>query len=326
MKEWKGTIKYKFAKIKEQPITSICEDCIAMPKWDGETTFLFFDFSLNKWITVNNWGHYRSDYKVTEEAMNSSLERKKVYVGELIFGKNLYDFLRHKKDGDGLRLVLFEVYEDANPSARKSKMNFLERLDSIPLLETYLEDGVLIKNDKVHLAKVPYYYHHKENPDALEHIFEKLTKTYEGIVVRGLTSEWVMKIKRKRTVDVVVMGMQKKGKSWERNEMGSLLVGLYHKGKLLKVGTVGSGFKASDRKQYYDIFMKSKIDEDKHYVYVSPKVVIEIFAYDFIETKEYDSKVTFRSPIFHRWRFDKPSSDCELFHQMPEALRGDEVE
>ena len=49
-------------------------------------------------------------------------------------------------------------------------------------------------------------------------------------------------------------------------------------------------------------------------------MVMEIIAYDFIETTEYDSKKTFRSPIFQRWRPDKPSSDCLLQHQFPEAL------
>lgn len=527
MKEWKAEKKYDFHKIKELPIESILEDAIVMPKFDGETTFLFFDPKMSKWVTCNNWGHYRTDYRVTEEAEKSTLDKKEVYVGELIFGKNLYDFLRHKKDSEGLRLVLFEVLED-NPSQR-TKRNFEQRLRAIPLQEIYLEDSAPCLNKELHLGKVPMYYYHKLHAELLLFLFQDITKTYEGMVVRGLKSEWVMKVKKKRTLDVIVMGMQKKGKSWEKGELGSFLVGLYsfkdhqikfedcipemlrlirkmgslysrreenpclikikeedlqknpkdilnilieiqkninrkedfmkengkqnslqnkeqkdfgeekklstkewkiqnseqnirenkenfvefgekrtetelmkvqeniikeslknfmileegnvnivttwmrellnsiienlclipelreelilfpkkkeisfsffvqiviklftsilekeyplnyHEGKLLKVGTVGFP-RPKERKALFKVIMDNKTSEDKHYVYVSPKMVMEIIAYDFIETTEYDSKKTFRSPIFQRWRPDKPSSDCLLEHQFPEAL------
>ena len=317
MKEWKGAIKYKFAKIKELPMSSIQEDSVIMPKFDGETTFLFFDSSEKKWTTVNNWGHYRSDYQVTKEAEQSSLDKSKIYVGELIYGMSLYDFLSHKKDSEGLRLVLFEIFEDQNPSSRKeARPDFANRMNSIPLNEIRLEDP---STNYLHLGKVPIFIHLTvkyssigSNSDSiLKELFERLVKTYEGIVIRGLKNNWVMKVKRKRTLDVVVLGMQKKGKSWDKGEMGSLLVGLYHNNKLLKVGTVGSGFKPRERKAFFKVLMDNKTSEDKYYVYVEPKVVIEIIAYDFVKTVEYDTKVTFRSPIFHRWRFEKPSSDCQ---------------
>jgi ATP-dependent DNA ligase len=317
MKEWKAEKKYDFHKIKELPIESILEDAIVMPKFDGETTFLFFDPKMVKWVTCNNWGHYRTDYRVTEEAEKSSLDKNSIYVGELIFGKNLYDFLRHKKDSEGLRLVLFEIFED-NPSQR-IKRNFEQRLTSIPLPEIYLEENLIFKTDHLHLGKVPMYYYRKLHAELLQFLFRDITKTYEGMVVRGLNSEWVMKVKKKRTLDVIVMGMQKKGKSWEKGELGSFLVGLYHEGKLLKVGTVGFP-RPKERKALFKVIMDNKTSEDKHYVYVSPKMVMEIIVYDFIDTTEYDSKKTFRSPIFQRWRPDKPSIDCELAHQMPEAL------
>jgi len=318
MKEWKGIAKFKFPKIKELPMESILEDSIVMPKFDGETTFLFFDVESQKWRTVNQWGHYRTNYRVTEEAEQSSLDKNQVYVGELIYGKNLYDFLRHKKDGEGLRLVLFEIFQD-NPSQRTTKMNFEQRLKSIPLQPIFLEDSIAHSLSHLHLGKVPSYFCLKGEPQVLAKIFEEIVKTYEGIVVRGRTSDWVMKIKKKRTLDVIVMGMQKKGKSWDKGELGSFLVGLYHEGKLLKVGTVGFP-RPKERKALFKVIMDNKISEDKHYVYVSPKMVMEIIAYDFIDTTEYDTKKTFRSPIFQRWREDKPSTDCQLAHQFPEAL------
>jgi hypothetical protein len=311
MKEWKAISKFKFAKIKELPIDSISEDCIVMPKFDGETTFLFFDKSSQKWQTVNNWGHFRSDYRVTDDAEKSNLDKNTIYVGELIYGKNLYEFLRHKKDSEGLRLVLFEIFED------KLGRTFEERLKSIPLPEIYLENN--LDDPSIHLGKVPHFYVPKTELQTLKNIFDEIIKTYEGMVVRGLNSEWVMKVKRKRTIDVVVMGMQKKGKSWEKGELGSFLVGLYHEGKLMTVGTVGFP-RPQERKALFKVIMDNKTSEDKNYVYVSPKIVMEILVYDFIDTTEYDVKKTFRSPIFQRWRPDKPSSDCELSHQMPEAL------
>jgi ATP-dependent DNA ligase len=318
MQEWKAEKRYDFHKIKELPMESILEDSIVMPKFDGETTFLFFDPKMSKWVTCNNWGHYRTDYRVTEDAEKSILDKNQVYVGELIYGKNLYDFLRHKKDSEGLRLVIFEIFED-NPSKRTIKRTFEQRLKSIPLPIIYLEGTLGVSCDHLHLGKVPYYYSLKGEPKVLQAMLEELTKTYEGIVVRGKTSDWVMKIKKKRTLDVIVMGMQKKGKSWDKGELGSFLVGLYHEGKLLRVGTVGFP-RPKERKALFKVIMDNKTSEDKYYVYVSPKMVMEIIAYDFIATTEYDTKKTFRSPIFQRWREDKPSTDCQLAHQFPEAL------
>ena len=316
MQEWKAEKRYDFHKIKELPMESILEDSIVMPKFDGETTFLFFDKPSQKWQTVNQWGHYRTNYRVTEEAEQSSLDKNQVYVGELIYGKNLYDFLRHKKDGEGLKLVLFEIFED-NPSQRTTKRNFDERLKSIPLQTIYLEDSVAQSLSHLHLGKVPFYYCLKREPQVLANIFAEIVKTYEGIVVRGRTSDWVMKIKKKRTLDVIVMGMQKKGKSWDKGELGSFLVGLYHEGKLLKVGTVGFP-RPKERKALFKVIMDNKISEDKYYVYVSPKMSIEIYAYDLVASTEYDIPVTFRSPIFKRFRPDKPATDCKLFEQLPE--------
>ena len=315
MKEWKGIAKYKFSKIKELPIESIQEDCIVMPKFDGETSFLFFDQNIQEWQTINQWGHYRSDYKVTEEAEESNLDKNKVYVGELHCGKNLYDFLRHKSDGDALRLVLFDVFED-NPSQR-IRRTFEERLNSIPLKHINVEDD---NNHSHHLGKVKSYIYRKDQLQFLPSFFNEITKHYEGMVVRGRKSDWVMKVKKKRTLDVIVMGMQKKGKSWEKGELGSFLVGLYHEGKLLTVGTVGFP-RPKERKALFKVMMDNKTSEDKHYVYVSPKMSIEICFYDLIESIEYDTPMTFRSPIFYRFRPDKPSTDCKLSEQLPELAK-----
>lgn len=305
MKEWKGKPKYEYPKIKELPITQIPLPSIVEPKFDGELNFLFFDTEKKEWVTCNNWGHYRSDYPITEEA--SVLEKSLVYVGELYSGENLYDFLRRKCNPSNLEMVIFDVLTE-NPSSRKDC--YLTRIEKIPL-DTW-------DSSINHLSKISYTV--ANSREELEVYFNILSKiaSFEGIVCRSINTEEIHKVKKQRTIDVIVLGISKEGKSYQVGEVGSLLVGLMQKGELKKVGKVGSGFQPSERKALWDTLIKAKIGEDDKYIYVRPRIVVEITLNDFIESKEYDFPLTFRCPRFVRFRLDKRPEECEAEHQAPE--------
>lgn len=304
-------------KIKEVSLSEIPIPCIAQNKWDGELCFLFFDSLLGKWVTVNNWGHYRTDYPITEEAeklYKGLLKKDIVYVGELCSGDNLYDFLNSKKFPHKLFLVIFDVLP--NSSTRNNFRDYInDKLGYMAFLPT--------NSGKIRFVKGQGIPSKKE----LEIFFlEAIERNgFEGIVCRDRFSSWIYKVKAQRTVDVVIVGISKEGKEYPRKMIGCLLVGLYYKGEILKVGRCGIGFTKKMKEDLYKALMLGKIREDKKYVYVKPKVVMEIIYNQLVKTdakkKLYDTPYTFRLPRLKRLRPDKPAIDCELSHQLPEIFR-----
>jgi len=82
VKEWKMERRFQYPKIKETKIEDIPLPCVLQAKPDGELTFLFYE--KGTWLTVNNWGHVRTDYEITWEANSDNrFNKSKVYVGEL---------------------------------------------------------------------------------------------------------------------------------------------------------------------------------------------------------------------------------------------------
>lgn len=310
MKEWKGEVKFEYPKIKENSLSQIPVPCIIEPKYDGELTFLYFDTEKRKWVTVNSYGHYRSDFPVTKEA--EVLDKNYVYVGELVAGENLYDFLREKSNPEKLRLVVFDVMP-LSPSMRMR--DYLKAIESIPL-PTW-DSGISI------LSKtILNVLNRKEDLEGYYWFFVHFLG-FEGVVCRSLKTEEIWKVKKKRTVDVIILGISKEGKSYERKEVGSFLVGLYHNGQLKKVGKVGSGLKLNDRKALWNLLTPFKIGEDNNYIYIEPKLVVEVEVNDFIKSNEYDFPLTFRNPRIARFRVEKNPIECEVYHQAPELVGED---
>jgi len=313
MQEWKGKEKFQMNKIKEIKLDEVPLPTIALPKWDGELTFLFFDTSLQKWVTVNAWGHYRTKYPITEEAEDYPLlEKSKVYIGELCAGKNLYDFLRAKKHPYLLFLKIFDVLDLDNPSSR-IKRTYLERYSDFQFLS---EDEKINK-----ITRIPFeiFSSFTKLQFRFSHLTEK--KGFEGIVCHDY-GDGIWKVKKQSSIDAVIMGISKDKKSFGRLEVGSVLVGLYSiKGELKRLGRVGSGFTSKVRRELFKALMEGKTSEDKGYVYVKPKIVIEITFNDLVESEEYDYALTFRSPRFKRFRIDKPAWDCQVLHQLPECIK-----
>ena len=132
----------------------------------------------------------------------------------------------------------------------------------------------------------------------------------------------MIKIKHRRTIDVVVGGFRVHK---EGGKIGSLLLGLFNEdGEFHFIGHC-SGFPSSDRIDIYNRFMELRADEsfdeaarapggpsrwssgkDNSWIPVQPGVVVEV-SYDQLEGDRFR-----HASRFHRWRPDKDATDCTM--------------
>lgn len=148
----------------------------------------------------------------------------------------------------------------------------------------------------------------------------------DGIIAKRPELEYqagkraMIKIKHRRTIDVVVGGFREHK---DGGMIGSLLLGLYNDaGEFHFIGHC-SGFPNADRAELYRRFMELRSDEsfdvearapgavsrwsggkDNSWVPVKPGVVVEV-SYDQLEGDRFR-----HASRFHRWRPDKDSADC----------------
>ena len=132
----------------------------------------------------------------------------------------------------------------------------------------------------------------------------------------------MIKIKHRRTVDVVVGGFREHK---DGGKIGSLLLGLYNEqGEFHFIGHC-SGFPDSDRVEIYNRFLELRAEEsfdpearapggpsrwsagkDASWVPVKQGVVVEV-SYDQLEGDRFR-----HAARFHRWRPDKDPTDCTM--------------
>ena len=132
----------------------------------------------------------------------------------------------------------------------------------------------------------------------------------------------MIKIKHRRTVDVVVGGFREHK---DGGKIGSLLLGLYNdRGDFHFIGHC-SGFPDVDRVQIFQRFLELQAEEsfdeaarapggpsrwsagkDNSWVPVQPGVVVEV-SYDQLEGDRFR-----HATRFHRWRPDKDPEDCTM--------------
>jgi ATP-dependent DNA ligase len=151
---------------------------------------------------------------------------------------------------------------------------------------------------------------------------EPLLLSGEGVIAKQLDAIYrpgqrkgMVKIKRVRTIDCVVMGWRP-GK--HAGTVGSLILGLYDKGKLRPIGHT-SGLKAKEKKELvktlksYETGEKgsgdpSRWDADRELEWFSlrPELVVEV-TYDHTS----GGRIRHGSKIV-RWREDKAPKDCNI--------------
>jgi ATP-dependent DNA ligase len=144
----------------------------------------------------------------------------------------------------------------------------------------------------------------------------------EGVIAKELDAVYkpgqrkgMVKIKRVRTIDCVIVGWRP-GK--EKGTVGSLILGLYEKGKLRPIGHT-SGLKAKEKRELVEILKPYETGEkgsgdpsrwdanrDLEWYALRPELVVEV-TYDHTS----DGRIRHGSKIV-RWRDDKAPKDCKI--------------
>jgi ATP-dependent DNA ligase len=145
----------------------------------------------------------------------------------------------------------------------------------------------------------------------------------EGVIAKQLDApyrpgerEGMLKIKRVRTIDAVVIGWRP-GK--EERTVGSLILGLYDEGGELRTVGHTSGLKAAERRELVDRLApyatgetgsadpsRWKSDKELEWVALRPELVVEI-SFDHVS----GARIRHGSKLL-RWREDKAPRECVL--------------
>ncbi len=141
----------------------------------------------------------------------------------------------------------------------------------------------------------------------------------EGIICKEIHSPYIQKrtknwLKRKcsNRQEFVIGGFTKPQNS--REYFGSLLLGVYSKGKFVYCGHVGTGFDSATLKQLYEILMKNKTKEmpfetvpqtSNVVSWVKPNIIVEV------EFTEWTQEGILRHPSFKGLRKDKSAKEIK---------------
>ena len=140
----------------------------------------------------------------------------------------------------------------------------------------------------------------------------------------------MVKVKRQRTADCVVAGFRW-AKDQEGKAVGSLLLGLYHEGRLHHVGFT-SGFSAGERKELVKTLKphmggkgftgarpggpsRWRAEEEAEFNELKPDFVVEV---------QFDQVTGHRirhGTRFLRWRPDKPPKQCTFDQLYPTGTK-----
>jgi bifunctional non-homologous end joining protein LigD len=149
-----------------------------------------------------------------------------------------------------------------------------------------------------------------------------LKKGFEGIMAKekespylpGERSGYWLKIKKAFDIDAVICGYLE-GEGGRKEYFGSLILGVYDKGKLIHIGQVGTGFDEKTARRIYHILTKmrsykppfDKIPYFKRKAYwCKPEMVARIGYQELTKDKH------LRVPVFKGIRDDKSPEECIL--------------
>lgn len=260
---------------------------ILQPKYDGERTFLIAD--KNDVYIINRYGTIYRDLPICREEF-----RDVVIDGELIsINGDLYSFLRDRVNNrENIVLMAFDILEYGDMDLRSK--SYMERIN-------YLYNVI---NGKRFVKATPT--HKVKNKCEIIKLFNKyVSEGYEGVVVKSPAnyySKWI-KLKKKETIDLVIIGIKKTRSYMEYGVAESFLVG----DKTLKPIThVSSGLTKKEKMMLTEILLKNMVYEDRENIYVKPKIVLEI---------EYQEKLNngLRHPRIKRIRWDKKPDDIDIY-------------
>ncbi len=121
----------------------------------------------------------------------------------------------------------------------------------------------------------------------------------------GRSSDWI-KVRARRTDDFVIVGWSPA--RGNPNDLGALALGEYRNGRLTYVGKVGSGLKATERRelqqQLAELPSAPPLTDAADVRWVGPRLVCEV------AFREYTTQGHLRQPVFERRRTDKAPDAC----------------
>lgn len=149
-----------------------------------------------------------------------------------------------------------------------------------------------------------------------------LKKGFEGIMAKERTSPYLhgersgywLKIKKYFDIDAVVCGYLEGGGS-RSGYFGSLILGVYDKGKLIHIGQVGTGLDKETIKQLYRRLNSMKTDRPpfdtvpelkRRAFWCRPEIVVRV------GYQEWTKDNRLRIPVFKGIRDDKGPEDCVI--------------
>jgi bifunctional non-homologous end joining protein LigD len=266
-------------------------DVIAETKWDG-TRLLCLKNGDNVRLIVARGKHreYTHRYLALVDEARGLRARSCILDGEFVFlTKNEHDFFLpisatvDTARGKIYRYMVFDIIMLNGVDLRKKGMKLKDRQSLLRnIIPSWLK---LIRANPVITKNFPAFFQ-----DQVRH-------SREGIMLKEINSpyrserskEW-LKIKYKRTIDVIVKGGTK-GSGARSPYFGAVHCYAPYKGKIVHVGDVGTGFSNEELKRITPMVRSSRA------------FVIEVKFYEFSEHHH------MRFPVFIRLRPDKSASE-----------------
>lgn len=301
------------AQLTDQPAFD-SNDWIFEIKWDGYRAIAEINAGTTKLYSRNGLTFDKAFLKVFNSL--KSITKNSILDGEIVVfdekGKPNFQKLQNYKSNDKY-LIQYYVF-DIVALEGKSLTN-LTLIERKKILQKLLPESDVIK-----------YCDHVDGEGRI--LFKEMQKIgMEGIIAKRKNSKYLvgkrttdwLKIKNVQTQEAIIVGYTSPKGS--RSSFGSLLLAVKHKGKLMSIGNVGTGFTDQSLKDLHTKLKKiiritSPLDvpikQTPDITWVDPVLVCNI---KFTEITEEGSV---RHPVFQGLRIDKAPSEVHL--EKPKAI------
>lgn len=301
--------------VKSEPFSS--DEYIYEIKWDGTRCIAFVDVENGK-LRLQNRRLMDITYRYPELDILKCVTQNTIIDGEIVVmkdGKPAFSLLQKREHVENRFKI--EILSKTTPATYVVfDILYTEKdgwITHLPLLERkkILND---IVTDSDRIIKVKYFekYGKELYKRAVEIGLEGIiAKNKESRYLIGKRSSLWKKIKKRKTVDCVIVGWIE-GEGERKDTFGSLILAVYSDEKLWHIGQVGTGFDrefmSSFSRRLKEIEVgKPHFSIDKKSIHwVEPVYVCEV---EYLELTE-DLKL--RAPIFLRLREDKNPKECRI--------------
>jgi bifunctional non-homologous end joining protein LigD len=295
------------AQLTDQPAFD-SPDWLFEIKWDGYRAIAEITKSGNKLYSRNGLTFDKAYPKVFEGL--KSIRKSAVIDGEIVVfdesGRPNFQKLQNYQNKDKY-LIQFYVFD-------------IIELEGKPLTSLTLVERKQILKDFLPDSNVIRYCDHVEDEGKM--LFKEMQKmNLEGMIAKRKKSKYMigkrspdwLKIKIVQSQEAIIVGFtDPKG---SRQYFGSLLIAIRNKGKLVSIGSVGTGFNEKSLKDLHSKLKKlirktSPLDvpikEAPDITWVEPELVCNI---KFTEITDDGSA---RHPVFQGLRVDKEAKEVEF--------------